>query len=279
MSLPFADLPIFLALAREGSLSAAGRMLRIDRTTIARRLDHLEDRLGEALFDRGEEGFVLTREGRRTFAAAELAEEALSGLEPCTAFKHRGGRVRLSLSQHLLTTLAPAFVEFLDLYPDILLELDASDRSVDLRRFEADMGLRIGRRQEKGLQVKMLGSAIWRLYREAGSQERAPTYIATPVNRTVPEFALKYFPDMQISMSVDGLSPTRDMIAAGAGIGMLPVYFAESDPRIEACSDDLPSKNVSLSIAFLPERRNLYRIKTVARFLEKHVKALPGLVV
>lgn len=57
------DIRLFLELAREGSLSAAARRLKVDHSTVARRIATLERDLGLRLFDRLSRGYALTEEG------------------------------------------------------------------------------------------------------------------------------------------------------------------------------------------------------------------------
>lgn len=68
------DLRVFLAVAREGQLNAAGRALGLDPTTAGRRIGALEAVLGTRLFDRSPEGYALTEAGRGLVAHAEAIE-------------------------------------------------------------------------------------------------------------------------------------------------------------------------------------------------------------
>jgi molybdenum-dependent DNA-binding transcriptional regulator ModE len=73
------DLRIFLAIAREGTLGAAARKLGQSQPTMGRRLRALEQSVGQILFQRTGEGFVLTDEGTAILAHAErMEEEALA---------------------------------------------------------------------------------------------------------------------------------------------------------------------------------------------------------
>src|SRR6476469_1782972 len=76
-SLPeWTDLRFFLELARAGTLSGASRGLQVEHTTVARRIDRLEQQLGAALFDRSREGYELTEMGRALLPHAEAMEGA-----------------------------------------------------------------------------------------------------------------------------------------------------------------------------------------------------------
>lgn len=71
----------FLALARTGSVRAAGSSLGVSHSTVARRGETLETRLGVKLFDRHRDGFLLTDAGKEMVAGAEPVERELTALE------------------------------------------------------------------------------------------------------------------------------------------------------------------------------------------------------
>ena len=86
------DLRVFLTVARVGTISLAGERLEIEHSTVSRRIDRLESKLGAVLFDRRRSGYMLTDAGRRLKALQdELAalEEAwlthASAIEALTA--------------------------------------------------------------------------------------------------------------------------------------------------------------------------------------------------
>ncbi|MCY7370996.1 MAG: LysR family transcriptional regulator [Polaromonas sp.] len=69
------DLKHFLAVARHGSSTAAGRALKVDQSTVQRRLVELERRIGQPLVERRATGYRLTRYGRDLLPHAELVEQ------------------------------------------------------------------------------------------------------------------------------------------------------------------------------------------------------------
>ena len=75
------DLRYFLAIHREGTLAGAARSLRVQHSTVGRRLEMLEAALGASLFARTPDGFQLTRAGTEVLSLAEDAERALVAIE------------------------------------------------------------------------------------------------------------------------------------------------------------------------------------------------------
>src|SRR5690606_19258225 len=73
------DIRLFLAVARAESLSAAGRLVRLDPATLGRRIARLEEVLAAKLFAKSPQGYALTDAGQRLLAHAERAEQAMAG--------------------------------------------------------------------------------------------------------------------------------------------------------------------------------------------------------
>ena len=272
MALPWTDLPFLLMLTRAGTLSGAARLLKLDRTTISRRIDQLEKTLGETLFDRSNGRFSLAPYGRRVFAAAESAEQELFFLERQHEGQHKhGGRIRVSLSGHLLMTLADCFQAFMREHPNILLELIATDRILDLNHFESDVGLRVSRTGHGDLLSIKIGKPIYALYRRKDCDGAELRYIARPGEDRVPEYVRKNAPQAEIGIVVDGLVSTKELIARGIGIGILPRYFGDRDSRIECFSEPLQYAGWFLFIVLRPEQRRLHRIKTFVDHMQRYL--------
>jgi DNA-binding transcriptional LysR family regulator len=140
------DLRIFLAVAREGTLGAAARRLGQSQPTMGRRLRELEESLGQKLFQRSNEGFVLTDEGSAVLAHAERIEEEVTALRRELAGQDQklDGLLRVSSSDwfgaHLL---APVLAEFAMRQPRVVVELLTDARLYSLARREADIVFRI----------------------------------------------------------------------------------------------------------------------------------------
>ena len=91
-AMDWSDVRVFLAVAREGSMRAAGRALGLSQPTIARRLAAFETSFGgQILFDRLPEGLRLNAVGEQLVAAAESVEDAVLALERRRAAASRGG--------------------------------------------------------------------------------------------------------------------------------------------------------------------------------------------
>ncbi|MFM0309139.1 LysR family transcriptional regulator [Paraburkholderia sp. RL17-383-BIF-A] len=140
------DVRIFLAIAREGTLGRAARQVGQTQPTIGRRLRMLEASVGQTLFQRTADGFVLTEEGSAVFATAERMEDEAHAFERALAGKQQQltGLLRISSSDwfgvHVLT---PVVAEFLRVNPLVSIELVTDSRRLNLARRDADLLFRI----------------------------------------------------------------------------------------------------------------------------------------
>jgi DNA-binding transcriptional LysR family regulator len=142
---------VFARVVEEGSFSAAARKLGVSKASVSREISALEQRFGAQLLRRSTRRMSLTEVGEvfherclRVVEAANDAESSVSQLQEAPR-----GAIRLAVPMsfgHL--QLAPRLPRFLERYPNIQLEIDATDRIVDLVHERVDLSLRIGRPRE-----------------------------------------------------------------------------------------------------------------------------------
>jgi DNA-binding transcriptional LysR family regulator len=136
---------LFLAVMRERSLARAGERLRLDVSTVSRRLDRLETELGGRLFDRTREGTTATVLAEQMLPHAEEMELAAvrfaaAGAQVETEVE---GVVRLTVPPGIADTfVAPALTRLYERHPKLVIELDGSVGYADLTRREADLAIR-----------------------------------------------------------------------------------------------------------------------------------------
>lgn len=169
--LEWGDLRIFLAVAREGTLGKAARKLGQTQPTMGRRLRALEQAVGQTLFQRTSDGFVLTDEGTAVLGHAERVEEEVLAFQRQLAGRGQQleGSLRLSSSDWFgLHMLAPVLAEFRQLHPGVEVELLTDSRLYSLSRREADMVFRIAPFDEAEVISRRLLHVNYALYIRAG---------------------------------------------------------------------------------------------------------------
>ena len=135
------DLRYFLAVAEEGSLSAAARILRVNPATVSRHVDALEERLSVRLFDRRQDGYGLTQAGEKLLDRARTIETEMFMLARAFDAEDRGltGIVFVTATESLTVPfLIPNLSLLKARHPGIRLQLVSEYRMLNLSRREAD---------------------------------------------------------------------------------------------------------------------------------------------
>jgi DNA-binding transcriptional LysR family regulator len=161
MSIDWERQRAFLAVLREGSLSAAARALSVAQPTVRRRIEELEATLGVPLFTRSAGGLSPTE------AALALRDHAEAMAMAADAFVRAGsagaqeiaGTVRISASEVIAVEVLPSILASLRrAYPGLVLELSPSNRNEDMLRREADIAVRMVRPTQNALVARRIGA-------------------------------------------------------------------------------------------------------------------------
>ena len=138
---------VFRQAVERGSLAAAGRACALSPEMAGQHLKALEERLGVRLLQRTTRRLSLTDAGRAYYArcTAALDEIALAETEAGSRQAEPAGRLRVAAPLAFTTALlAPAFATFLDRHPAVSLDVELSERPVDLLAEQVDVALRLG---------------------------------------------------------------------------------------------------------------------------------------
>lgn len=255
------DMRIFLAVARAESLSGAGRRLGVDASTVGRRIQRLEGRLGAKLFVKTPQGYALAAEGERLLPHAENAEAALLGAtEAVTGQKELTGQFRIGAPDGCANYLLPQIcARICAENPELEIQIVAQPRVFNLTRREADMVIGVSRPRTGRLTVQKLTD--YRLHLAAHRDYLA----AHPPIRNVADLRahriIGYIPDMIFDAELDYLAETGvqaaaltsnsvsvqlQAIRAGAGMGIVHDFALPFAPGVRR----VLTGQVSLTRAF-----------------------------
>ena len=140
-------LVVFLAVAELRGFRAAGRRLGVTPSAVSQAIRSLEARIGAPLFSRTTRSVGLTEAGERLLAHARPAVDMLTaGMEAASGLGGQiSGRLRINTPRPSLPLLINRLLPgFLDLHPDVQLELVGEDRLVDIVGEGFDAGIRLG---------------------------------------------------------------------------------------------------------------------------------------
>lgn len=241
-ALDWDDLRYFLALARGGSLSAAARALKVNHATVARRLAHLESRLGKPLFERRPDGYVPTAEGEALLApAAAMDEAALAVLRRADRGSELRGLVRITTTPGFADSfLVPHLGPLQKRHGGIDLEVIGESRNLSLARRETDIAIRLGRPKDGEARARHVASMGLRFYASRHYLKRASDpadhrFIAfDEENAAVPQALMlrKVRAGRRVVFRSNSQIAQAMAASQGLGIAMLPCYLAAGYPGL-----------------------------------------------
>lgn len=152
-------LSLFTAVVEQGSFSAAGRLLELTPSAVARAVDRIEARLGVRLLLRSTRALSLTAEGQAYLQSARRILADLDDAEQQIADQGAPrGRLRVSAAlAHGRLCVVPLLGEFTALYPHILIDIALTDTLVDIAAGQADVAVRFGPLADSTLSARKLG--------------------------------------------------------------------------------------------------------------------------
>ncbi len=276
------DARYFLAVARLGSLSRAGRLLGVQQTTVGRRIAALEVALAARLFERtpagwqpSPAGLAFRERAERIEAEATAAERQVGGDESRAA-----GRVRITAPQALgFHFIVPLLARLRAEKPEIVVELVAENASLNLARGEADLALRFGRPPQQRLVMRRLGAVENGLYASRGYLARAgavrgPTlgrhdfvdFDEGFVQRETPAWVAQRLRGARCVLRVNGTTGILEAVRANLGVGLLPCWLADEDVELERV---LPEQALAQELWLIVHHdlRRAARVRIVTDFL------------
>ncbi|WP_417284684.1 LysR family transcriptional regulator [Comamonas sp.] len=278
------DTRIFLALTRTHSLRAAARSLGIDQATVGRRLNALESELGTKLFLRAKDGYLLTAAGETALAAARRMESAALDLRTKIEGQDEnpGGLVRVTSTDSIaIDLLLPAVERLQQRWPNIRVDLEVSTQLLSLGRRQADIAFRNVRPETPELVVRRVASWPVGLFASVGYLARFGEPIFEDELRG--HHLVAYGPYLEqspfltmagvsarqarIAMSVRSSLLVRKAVAAGIGIGEIPLWMGEREGLVRIWPQRQRPNEYEVWQVMHPDLQRTARVRAVAEFL------------
>lgn len=280
------DVRYFLELARLGSLSAAARKLDVEHSTVARRVEALEQTLGMRLFDRLPKGWSLTAEGESLVDQAQrLDHEAQAFSRVALGVSSLQGTVRVSappvMAGHFLV---PQLAARRARWRNIDLEVMGESRDANLARGEADLAIRMSRPTAPGLVARSLGDMGYGLYAAPGYALGAAAeweflgYDDSFVQVPQQQWLTKIAAGRRFVFRSNDLSALLNAARAGLGITVLPHFLAANDPDLVVSTDPACPITRQIWLVMHPDVRRSPRVRLIADLLAEVVEQSHGLL-
>ncbi|MEE8350700.1 MAG: LysR family transcriptional regulator [Rhodospirillales bacterium] len=282
------DLKYFLAVARAGSLSGAARTLGVNHSTVFRRIQEFEERLGVRLFDRLPSGYALTTEGDDMLASVEKVDAEIDGLN-----RRLSGRdLRLSGALRITTTstlihwvLARHMAEFTKAYPGIDLELVVATDFFNLSKRQADIAIRptlsppeslIGRRLSKLAFAPYASGDYLSGAKGAKAPLKAHTWIGFDDNLShlaAAKWLRDSLPGAAIGLRVNSLTAMLSTARAGMGCAMLPCFMGDQEKSLKRLSPPLVKAGSELWLLTHEDLKKTARVRAFMDFFADALKS------
>jgi DNA-binding transcriptional LysR family regulator len=244
------DLRVFLAVARQGRLQTAGRVLGLDPATVGRRVTALEEALGARLFDRSPQGYALTEAGRNLLAHAQAMESqaGAAAAEVGGQPDRLSGTVRIGAPDGVATYLLIDACDALSRdNPELQVQVVSVPRVFSLSKREADLAISVSPPTAGRLTVRKIADYRLRLYGRADlvaslapvrsmadlRGARGIGYISDMIfDRELDYYAL-LGREADPSLTSNSLIMQLRWCLRGVGICILPEFVAREHPELE----------------------------------------------
>ena len=290
MKVDWDHLRYFLILARGKTLTNAARLMGVEHSTVARRIQALEQSLGMQLFKREATGYELTVEGLALIPRVEQMEQSFLQIEKPNPLQ---GRVRIGAPEGFGTAfLARLLAEFSQHYPLLTIDLIPVPKTIRLSHREADIVISIERPKSGPFIITRLTNYSLKLY---GSQQYLQRN--SPIRRVADlseHRFVDYIDDLVYSSALyrlerlplqltacfrsNSILAQQIAVSAGAGLGILPRFMADEKPELEEVLSEQINFTHTFWMLTLSDLQHEPKVKLVWDFLRKQANTQQDLL-
>jgi len=273
------DLKHFLAVARHGSTTAAGRALNTDQSTVQRRITRLEQRIGQPLVERRPSGYRLTAYGQQLLPHAQRVEQQMLALQNVVQSSARAlnGVIRLTCPEPLVARITRS--PLLARHPGLHVEFVMSDHYVDLGKGEADVALRSGDTVDNQLIGRKVADSLWAVYGGRGYLARHGSPARTEElaqhawtgfdesmgKHRATQWLRQVAPGTRLAATSGSVLGLVQLAKANMGLAALPTALGDAEPDLVRVLGPVPELT---RIWRLLTTRQLRRTPRVSAFFE-----------
>ncbi|MBL1406397.1 MAG: LysR family transcriptional regulator [Rhizobiales bacterium] len=285
------DLKIFLTLARCERLSEAGRQLKIDHSTVARRIKSLEQSLSTQLFERQPSGYFITSSGRELLEHAENIEANVIAAENAVVDKRMqlSGPVRVAAPEGIAAfAIAKAAQQLCDKNPSLKIQLVTNAQRYSLSKREADFLVTVSRPKAGRIKIQKIVDVPLHIYGTRDYLENKPpvnsledlkklSYISY-VPELLPEKELDYLSDLSVALDPQLTATSVHVQAAAilnnAGIGIMHDFMAAPHASLVKLLPDEISLTRTLWGVVHEDHQHVERTKVTSEAIVEGIRKL-----
>ena len=282
-------LRIFHAAAEAGSFTHAGEVLGLSQSAVSRQVSALEQDMQVPLFHRHARGLILTEQGEVLFRTVQDVVQKLEAARMRLSDNRERphGELRITTTVGIGTNwLTPRLGEFLELYPDVKVNIILSDSELDLAMREADVALRVREPVQPDLIRRRLFTMHFHAYAAASylkrhgqprtlddldrhrdprlwrdSRQLPQQYQFVAICRAGRQGAAAS------ALTINNITALRYAVAHGVGIAVLPDYLVEDDAGLVQILPQADMPALDCYLVYPEELKNVARVQVFRDFL------------
>ena len=284
------DLKYFLAVARYGSTIAAAKALNVNQSTVQRRLDELEKRVGRQLVLRQPTGYKLTELGQDMVTYAEHVEKAVQAFERrlVASDTRLTGSVRVTCPEAVGVRLlhSPLIAKFNERYPGLRVEFLISDKLLNLAKGEADIAIRATAPFDEALFGRKIAETPWGIYASKAYIERAGaiTNVADIARHSVVLFDIEQHvtktwlqsvaPEARVAARCNSMTALLSAAKSGVGLTALPMTIGDSDTSLVLMLGPIPSLMTNFYLLMHEDMKTTPRVRALFDFFVEELNII-----
>ena len=286
-------LRIFHAVAQAGSFTHAGEHLSLSQSAVSRQIGALEEDLKVPLFHRHARGLELTEQGELLYRTAHdvFGKVVMAEARLADSLEKPRGELKVSTTVGFGTLwLTPRLREFLDMYPDIQMQLLVSDQELDLSMREADIAIRMSAPTQPDLIQRRLITVHYHIYAAPDYLKRngsprsfddlaehrllvygddAPAAIAS-INWLLKKARAQEAESLRV-LQINNIYGVLRAAESGLGVAALPDYLARDNPGLVQVMPEVEGPSFDTYFVYPAELRDSKRIALFRDFLLRQV--------
>jgi DNA-binding transcriptional LysR family regulator len=276
----WSDLEVVLAICRTGSLSGAARLLGNNHSTVFRKINAIETRLGVRLFERLPTGYAMTEAGEATMHYAERMENEVRAFETDLFGRdlQLHGKVRIGMGEGLAKLVFPPLLaEFQRINPGVTVDVVSSVDNSDLSRREVDIAIRATKQPPASSVGRYIGDFEFAVYAAPSYLDRAGERDLKDHDWALPYVVMDWLVPMiwknreegykRCAFTSNSVLASIEAAASGMGVSLIAAAFAEGDERLVRITEPIEHLTMQLWILMHPDLRRNARITALTRFL------------
>jgi DNA-binding transcriptional LysR family regulator len=281
------DFSLVEAVAEARGMPGAAAELKINHSTVFRRLGQIEEALGTTLFERDRTGYALTPAGEEMVSLAQHVDSDITSFTRKIAGQVVApeGELRVTTNDSLLVhLLTPMFASFRDRGPDVRLDIVLANQALNLSKRDADVAVRAMDDPPENLVGRRVARIAWALCGRASEfQDGAPTDSLSCAERRwvslgdslatlkAVQFVQRHVAPERVVYKVNAVLGLADAIEAGIGIGHLPCFIGDARSGLVRLSSPEPDFAADLWLLTHPDLRQSGRVRVFLDFLATEI--------